>query len=307
MSIYTRQDLSIMQAWPLERKVRVTQTKIIEWYQHYNGKVAVSFSGGKDSTVLLDLVRRAYPDVPAAFVDTGLEYPEIREFVKTIPNVAWLRPKMPFHKVIEQYGYPVISKEVAHRIYYAHRGSEWAVRHLQGLMKDGTPSKFNQRYMKWAYLLDAPFSISGKCCDITKKRPIHAYQKETGFMPFIGTMACESARRQSAYLNGGCNGFHKKSPSSQPLSFWMEQDILAYLQFSKIPYATVYGDIVEEKGRLTTTGVQRTGCMFCMFGAHLEKSPNRFQRMAQTHPKQYDLCINRLGCGKVLEYINVPY
>ena len=90
MPVYTRQDLSIMQAWPLERKIRVTQAKILEWYHHYGGKIAVSFSGGKDSTVLLDLVRRAFPDVPAVFVDTGLEYPEIREFVKTVPNVTWL-------------------------------------------------------------------------------------------------------------------------------------------------------------------------------------------------------------------------
>ena len=82
MNAYTRQDLSVMQAWPLERKIRVTQAKIIEWYHHYGGKVAVSFSGGKDSTVLLDLARRAFPDIPAVFVDTGLEYPEIREFVK---------------------------------------------------------------------------------------------------------------------------------------------------------------------------------------------------------------------------------
>ena len=77
--------------------------KIIEWYHHYGGKVAVSFSGGKDSTVLLDLARRAFPDLPAVFVDTGLEYPEIRAFVKSVPNVTWLRPEMPFSKVLTTY------------------------------------------------------------------------------------------------------------------------------------------------------------------------------------------------------------
>ena len=92
---------------------------------HYGGKVAVSFSGGKDSTVLLDLARRAFPDIPAVFVDTGLEYPEIREFVKTVPNVTWLRPEMPFSKVISEYGYPVVSKDVARRIRYARRGGTW--------------------------------------------------------------------------------------------------------------------------------------------------------------------------------------
>lgn len=77
-----------MQSWSLQRKIQVTQTRIIEWYQKNNGKVYVSFSGGKDSTVLLDLARRIYPDIPAVFIDTGLEYPELRDFVKTIPNVT---------------------------------------------------------------------------------------------------------------------------------------------------------------------------------------------------------------------------
>ena len=98
-------------------------------------------------------------------------------------------------------------------------------------------------------------------------------------------MACESARRQSVYLKIGCNAYHKRDPTSQPMSFWTEQDVLAYLKMTGIPYASVYGEIVEENGRLTTTGAKRTGCMFCMFGVHLEKKPNRFQRMALTHPK----------------------
>lgn len=72
-------------------------------------------------------------------------------------------------------------------------------------------------------------------------------------------------------------------------------------------FCPVYGEIVEENGRLTTTGAKRTGCMFCMFGVHLEKKPNRFQRMALTHPKQYDFCIHKLGCGKVLDFLGVPY
>nr|WP_325222896.1 phosphoadenosine phosphosulfate reductase family protein [uncultured Oscillibacter sp.] len=104
-AVYTKQDLTVMQGWPLARKIQETQAKIREWYEHYGGRVFVSFSGGKDSTILLDLVRGLYPDVPAAYADTGLEYPEIQEFVRSVPNVEWLQPVMPFTQIIQQYGF----------------------------------------------------------------------------------------------------------------------------------------------------------------------------------------------------------
>lgn len=109
-------DLAQMQSLSLDAKIRMTQYRIREWYEHWDGEVYVSFSGGKDSTVLLDIVRRMFPDVPAVFVDTGLEYPEIREFVKTFDNVVWLKPSMQFKNVIETYGYPFISKEVSNNV-----------------------------------------------------------------------------------------------------------------------------------------------------------------------------------------------
>lgn len=171
---YTSEDLKIMQSWPLERKIQVTQTRIIEWYQRNNGKVYVSFSGGKDSTVLLDLVRRIYPDVLAVFIDTGLEYPELREFVKTIPNVTWLKPDMNFRKVIEKYGYPIISKEVSHTVESAKsllkQGKDGdRLKKIQGrsYTKSGEFSIYNCK--KYEYLLYSPFQVSSRCCDVMKK------------------------------------------------------------------------------------------------------------------------------------------
>lgn len=106
-----------MQGLSLDIKVKKTQQRIKEWIDHF-GKdgVYISFSGGKDSTVLLDIARKMYPNLKAVFVDTGLEYPEIRDFVKTFSNVDWIRPKMTFKKVLEKYGYPFISKEVSNKV-----------------------------------------------------------------------------------------------------------------------------------------------------------------------------------------------
>lgn len=103
--MHSVEQLEEMQRLPLSRKIQITTARIIEWYQHYDGKVYVAFSGGKDSTVLLDIVRRIYPVVPAVFSDTGLEFPEVRQFAMNCENVTVVRPEMNFRKVIEVYGY----------------------------------------------------------------------------------------------------------------------------------------------------------------------------------------------------------
>lgn len=119
---HTISDLYQMQSLPLRAKIRMTQLRIRGWVDEYGEDgVYVSFSGGKDSTVLLDIARGMYPNIPAVFVDTGLEYPEIREFVKGFDNVEWIKPKITFRQVIEKYGYPFISKEVSECVYGARK------------------------------------------------------------------------------------------------------------------------------------------------------------------------------------------
>lgn len=313
------EELKILQNYPLWIKVEKTKQRIREYYEYFNGEVYVSFSGGKDSTVLLHLVRSLYPDVEAVFCDTGLEYPEIREFVKSINNVTWLKPSMNFKQVISQYGYPVVSKSVANAVRLARKNiiqgkDTLRVRQLRGLEKG---SKFNKG--KWEFLLDAPFDISDQCCNELKKKPFKKFEKETKKKPITGILASEKGVRQEAYLKTGCNSFNC-NPMSKPIGFWTEQDILEYIQINNLEICSIYGQIKEKnqiEGQLTIdnlnysklelTGEKRTGCMFCAFGAHLEKNPNRFERMKITHPKQYQYCINKLGLDKVLDYIGIKY
>lgn len=401
-------DLQQMQSLPLEAKEIMSDQRIVQWFEYWNGEVYVSFSGGKDSTVLANLCAKVCQrygwTLYLLFCNTGLEFPEIQKHVKQYAE--WLRhiyqikveltivrPKMRFDEVLKRYGYPVISKQVSNAVRNARkniRNKKYSLRLCQlgvheseyggleipeGYDFHNIVAKSKFRKTKYRFLLDAPFESSEQCCDVMKKKPASEYEKATGRKPIVGTLASESMLRENNWLRHGCNAFGKKKPSSQPLSFWTEQDILHYIKahmqpsldavwqealnargfrrrrakkllksigYMKSIICSVYGEIVvddkaaeiegqinlidylgchEESDILKTTGCDRTGCIFCMFGCHLEKEPNRFQRLKETHPRQYEYCIGGgemvdgkwqpskegLGLGKVLDYIGVKY
>lgn len=337
---HTKEDLKIMQAWNLETKIQVSQTRILEWYQKFDDQCYVSFSGGKDSTVLADLTARVCKlrncKLVLWFSDTGLEYPEIREHVRTFPKYLEEKygievelimdyPKdrkgnrITFKQVIETYGYPIVSKEVSRVIYDSRNAlkkgntNSYALKQLNGKYMNPYTGEKSVQYNKekWKFLLDAPFKISDKCCAAMKKRPAHKFEKESGLKSITGTMASESSQRKSQWLKHGCNAFDMNNPQSKPLSFWREQDVLEYIVKYDVPYASVYGEILQDdNGKYYTTLCERTGCVFCGFGCHLEKEPNRFQRLKVTHPKLWKYCMKHkeeggLGMREVLEFIGV--
>lgn len=334
--------LKQLQSLPLEAKVILTKQRIKEWYDHFNGDVYVSFSGGKDSTVLAHIIREMYGDsIPLVFSNTGLEYPEIQAFARKM-GAEFVYPKLSFSEVISKHGYPVISKEVAEACQYARKLRDPSRYHEQkraelngereyGDFEDGSRTAWRRRNLeghsskdpenismfnkqKWLPLCrDTDFLISSYCCTVMKKSPLTRYQHKAKRIPYIATLASESRARRQAWLKHGCNSFENRKQTSQPMSFWTEQDVLQYIIQNGLEIASVYGDVVATDkdgyeyqaipgccGKLKCSGCQRTGCIFCAFGFNNEKGETRFQRLAKTHPKQYEYC---LGGG---QYVDNP-
>lgn len=277
-----------------------TKETIRCWVEAWGGqeKVAVSYSGGVDSTALLRIVREIYPDVPGVFANTGLEHPSIIEHVKRTPNVVVVRPKKPFHKVIKDHGWPVISKEVARYVSDCQNASERNQKtvnlRLTGYTSKGVRAPSQMLSLKWRPLIAAPFKVSDVCCEYLKKRPLEACYKESGLRPMVGSMRAESNRRAKTISAHQCNLYDAKKPISYPLANWTPQHVWAYIRHFKVPYAKAYDQ-----------GETRTGCVFCMFG--IMNDPERFLRLKVSSPKQYNYVVHELGASEVLEFIGIPY
>ena len=216
------------------------------------------------------------------------------------------------------------------------KGSPYRLHRLLGDFNN--PNKQNESskfcHTKYAFLLEAPFEVSERCCGVMKKAPSRNYEKQTGRKPILATMTEESRLRLQRWFHEGCNAFEAKHQTSKPMSFWTEQDVLEYINKYNVPICSVYGDIVEVsdeeiEGQMTfsecagcdtsmfdapkakhleTTGCKRTGCMFCGFGCQ-NKDDRRFVDMKKTHPKQYEWIMKPtseggLGYKEIIDWMN---
>lgn len=161
------------QGWTLEQKIDHAVGTVEAFKARTDRPLYVSFSGGKDSTVLLDLVRKFIdPNQKAVFNNTGNEYPEIIRFVKSTPNVTIISPHTPIRSIIEKHGFPLISKEQALYIRQAKttKSAKLLYKRLNG-SPQSKGRKVGKIPEKWKFLIYEPFMVSEKCCDILKKKP----------------------------------------------------------------------------------------------------------------------------------------
>lgn len=310
---FPKENFKSMVFQPYDLKPNLSEIRIKQWYEYWSGKIYVSFSGGLDSTVLAFLTCKAYVRfrlsgaVTLVFCDTGIEYPEIRDFVYNFVewlrevftsltiNLVIVRPDMTFKQICEKEGFPLISKEVAAKVRKLKHG-KLSEKYRNYLLNGDDRGKFGMLAKKHQFMINEDYDVSEKCCNILKKAPLHKFEKETGMKRMVGITQDESMVRENQYNHTGCNVYEGNNIKSQPIAFWLKKDILNFLysevvinqvEHEHIPICSVYGEIINVDGMYYTTKEKRTGCVPCGFGCHLEKEPNRIQRLSCSECKSH--------------------
>lgn len=327
-----------MQNLPYKVKVKRAELRAIEFMEQMeergcNAHVSV---GGLDSITLLMFLRHIGIDIPAISV-SGVEDKSIQRVHKDlgIESVKSYKSKV---EVLNEVGFPVISKKIAGRIDLLQHPSpdNETVRHAimtgecgeQGHYAKNSRMKLPLRWLKLfggveneKYNTDyqvAPFQVSNKCCYYLKEKPCDDWAKEHNSWPFLGIMASEGGQREEALIDHGCNYYGKTVIRSAPFAPFLRRDVLQLALDLNVPVPEIYGEIRKEAdGQLYTTKAQRTGCSMCGFGIHLEPRPHRFDRLREMNPQEwrfwmYSCCIDKatgekFGWGKVLDYIGVAW
>lgn len=288
--------LKIRQRLPLADKVLKTKLVLKQFIESHGGEDGcyVSFSGGKDSVALAFLVSTpmkhlfpefpypdldlCWPDIPWVFANTGVELPDIVQFVKSLEKdhpIEIILPSMTFRQVVKKYGYPVISKEQAQFIREARTTKSDRLRDIRLNGRENGRSKVSE---KWKIYLapDAPM-VSHMCCFKLKKAPFKKYEKSTGRVGILGTMAEESQLRAQQYSKHGCIIENKDRSLCTPMGFWRTQDVWDVIHRGNLPYCQVYNE----------PEIDRTGCSGCMFGVTSVERFEKFKYLARVYPKWF--------------------
>lgn len=286
MRAWQQEDLDFKIAWARERIVRALGEL---------DNPSLAFSAGKDSTVLLHLLREYKDDILVIYGNTTIEFPECVRFARRLRedwklNYHEARPDVTFWWVVENYGWPLLGKTygvggVAHKTSRAQFFDDLAARgELTG-----------------QYAIQAEVPISSACCTFLKERPSQRLQKKLGVDGvFLGIMASESRQRMFNFLRYG-EWYYPKSQKvwkSHPLAIWTDEDIWAYIRRFDVPYASLYDMGYRDEVTGDWICHKRNGCMFC--GMDLKYRNNHLSIMRRTHPKAWEVLMRRKGLGQVL-------
>jgi hypothetical protein len=333
-----KQLFTAQQNLPYEVKVKRAELRAIEFKEEMDkrGHDCHISVGGLDSITLTYFLRKIGIEAEAISV-SALEDKSIQK-VHDFLGVTIIKPYKSKVEVLNDVGFPVISKKIAGRIDLLQNPTEdnKTVRNAIITGECGEQGHFakNSRMQlpkKWLNLFagmaneeygtnyqTAPFKVSNKCCYYLKEKPCDDWAKEHNSFPYLGLMASEGGQREEAIVEHGCNYYGKTVMRSAPFGAFLRQDILQLVKDLKAPVPSIYGVIATlQNGTLYTTRAQRTGCSMCGFGIHMEARPHRFDRLREENSNEWEFWMYRsckdkdtgevYGWGKVLDYIGVQW
>ena len=230
----------------------------------------LSFSGGKDSTVLHHLLDMAIPGnkIPRVFSNTGIEYNAIVEFVRERERedsrFVTIYPRQNIKQMLERVGYPFKSKEHSQRVHEyqgKHIISEYLQRYIDGKDKSGQHKGFQcPKMLRYQFTEDFNLKVSNLCCKELKKKPIDHYMRESGRTArMTGMMREEGGQRANMNCvlikDGSIVAFH---PLAKVTHEWEEWFINEYdIKICKLYYEPY--------------NLKRTGCKGCPYSFDLQE------------------------------------
>lgn len=344
--IQKHNEMLMKQHAPYSVKVRMAQDRIRDFIAECD-KRGLNYHcsvGGLDSIVLGSLIRAmGYGSDKVPFVSASqLEDKTIQNVHKELGCIC-VKPLKSKVKVLQEEGFPVLSKKIANKINTLANPTEdnKTVRHAiitgecgaQGHFATDSKMRLPKTYLKLFGGLDEEgkalgygspnFKVSHKCCYYLKEAPCDIWAKENNSVPFLGIMASEGGQRADALEENGCNYFGKTTIRSAPFAFFYHHDVVRLAVDLGVHIPEIYGNVEITKELdafgepiYTTTGEQRTGCSMCGFGIQLESRPHRFDRLYERNPKEWDFWMNgcvieedgtKYGWGRVLDYIGIAW
>ena len=302
----------------LNTKITRAQERIESLYNETNGKCYLSFSGGKDSTVILALIKQCEDlltippgAIPAVFNDTGIELGATTEFVRWIKenwysNVITIRhdKRDSFDWILKHKGKPIKSKLKSENLGKRQRNPDNPF-YLKQLLGDGTGHyKGTMIADQDLHLLHPDFDIKvgNKCCQYLKKKPFDKYGKENNMSGYMtGERAAEGGARlvkMEARIKAGgsaCTRTKGNMIVKLPIVDWTDEDINEFIKAYNVPLSKAY----------TVYGADRTGCIGCPFAG--QRLASSLKALYDYEPLRYQAALHWLKDVYIAQDVQLPY
>lgn len=270
---------------------RIEMIKTINQKYDLEHNAYISFSGGKDSTILHHLIDLALPGnkIPRVFINTGIEYVDMVKFVKDLANkderIVIINPSNSIKNILETYGYPFKSKIHSKKLDQFQRGyrNKSINEYISGSRIDEHGDKVKTfhtcpKNLKYQYDDKFKLRISEKCCDHLKKKPAYKWMKENNKSIVITGMTGDEGGTRSyirciSVKNNKIEKFHPLIPVSKSWENWfIEKYNIQLCKLYKSPYY-----------------FRRTGCKGCPFSLDLQKQLDVMEKVLPNEKKQCEI------------------